>query len=781
MGYVAKLTRGRDTLDLSSGRYSLGLDYKPGVSSFSIKVSGSSSAEIRKGIDDLNLFLTYCGDPANPTRFWWNPDNNVSAAPVWGQRERSVEVLSGYVEYWDAYFEADVRSTTAFVKVSFSFGSVAEGAKQLAATATGGIVEDWIGVADGQSRGLQIPEGDATNGNKMTNPVFGHPTWNTGWTAGTCLTATQNTNPEYIIYGINSGRLSSSAGSANTYTLSINAGTAQTHTLSCYAKLPDGGTIGTAHMQVYCGSALTTTYQSVGDGWYRCWGTVLGGTAAVTTGVLVKQNYIVYTDAFQLEQQVYPTAFFYGDIAGCAWTGTAHASKSTRTASKLTLPTTGLNLNEGSIRVTWTPDRNADIGGATKVIFQSNTGGLTLQYVLPGAKWNLYASAGAWNFQSAVDNFAAFIPITFHVVWGNNGVHVYKNGVSIINDTFSIIANPTTFYIGSSSITTDHSNGVYSNFLLWEGEQLSAAEVLADYANISNIIADSQGLGGIPYVWTKDGDDTVDNVDSGANENIAVIGGIPGDLPAKVDAKLTVGGMAAADLYLGRLDWKYGEYIDPDFLTNAMLGTVALTTADNTITYIPFDDDEFRLIEGRKISVMMRAVEGTAAGLNNINLRTGISPGGAYYYTSYLASSWGTAGTTTIDSSPEIYFVQDEEFYRTLGITRAGSVFIGAKRASGSADLIVHSVGILPSPTTRFTNLSAGTVSPVILYTNGKAYEATGTSLAYGYQVTGAALELMPNRYNVLVSYLGREGVTSAATNTLAYSSVYITPRWRMA
>jgi hypothetical protein len=170
MGYVAKLVRGANYINLASGRYALGRDYKPGASSFSVKITGGSSAEVRRGADDINLFLRGCQDPAYPTYFVWSPDNNVSAAPVWGQGERRVELLGGSLKYWDEYMEANVRESTAFIELSLELGSEVEGVRQLAATATGGVCEDWIGMPDGQSRGLMIPEGDATNGNKGTHP-----------------------------------------------------------------------------------------------------------------------------------------------------------------------------------------------------------------------------------------------------------------------------------------------------------------------------------------------------------------------------------------------------------------------------------------------------------------------------------------------------------------------------------------------------------------------------------------------------------------------------------
>jgi hypothetical protein len=793
MGYVAKLVRGAKYIDLSSGRYDLGLDFKPlsvggaarseaaGAISwgFTIKVTGASSAEVRRGVDDVANFLEGAGDTANPTYFEWTPDNNVSAAPVWGQfgAARRVKIYNGQVDYWDNYFQAEVRGTMTFAAVSMTVSGEIEGVRQLAATAKGGVSEDWIGTTDGHSRGVTVPDPDETNGNYFYNPIFSSSAWGDTWGPGAGATFAKNINPKFIPFGNISARLASTSDTTGILTANINVGDTGDYMLSTYVIQENLGALTSTNAQLhYNGTALTTTFANKGNGFYRISAPVVGaGNSAVPVGILAKASNVIYTGGFQLEKRKYLTPLMCGDFLGHSWQGTPHGSRSMRNTAYLRLPVADvLDSYVSTMRFVWTPDRSSAIflaGAANGYIFHSSV----------SASFRLYFdfSADRWDFMGSPTagavTFPAGTPIVFHVISNNGTYSLYINGAFVLTAA-SPYQDPASgyLYLGSSSTPDQYCGGTLGTAIAIRA--FSAAEVLADYNNIAQLIADGQSVDPIPYVWTKDGDNIVDNVDSGTSENWCVIGGVQGDLPAEVEAKLTVGGMNAADAYIGRLHWDYDQFIDPDFLTNASLGTVSVTNSDTTLTYIPFDDDEFRLIADRKLSVMVRAIEGTA---NNLSLRTGISPGGAYYYTPYLSSNWGTAGTTTIDSSPEIYFVRDEEFYRTLGITRAGSVFIGAKRNAGTANLIVHSVGILPSPTTRFVNQSAGTVAPTILYTGGKAFEATGTSLQYGYTVQGAPLQVMPNKYNVLVSYLGREAVTSAGTNTLTYSAVYITPRWK--
>ena len=108
---------------------------------------------------------------------------------------------------------------------------------------------------------------------------------------------------------------------------------------------------------------------------------------------------------------------------------------------------------------------------------------------------------------------------------------------------------------------------------------------------------------------------------------------------------------------------------------------MTVNTGDSTLATIAIDDDEFLMLAGRKLAVMVR---GDEDGADNIDLRTGVDPGGGYYYTSYLASDWIASGTSvSIDLSPEIFAMPDEAFYRLLNITRAMSVRVQGKRPTG--------------------------------------------------------------------------------------------------
>ena len=101
---------------------------------------------------------------------------------------------------------------------------------------------------------------------------------------------------------------SSSAGSAKLVTgsstgnfiQSVNVGDTNTYNLSAYART-DGSAVTSSDVQLYYnGSTVSTTYTSVGSGWYQLTGTITGANASRTYGVQVAANKTVYVDNFSL-------------------------------------------------------------------------------------------------------------------------------------------------------------------------------------------------------------------------------------------------------------------------------------------------------------------------------------------------------------------------------------------------------------------------------------------------------------------------------------------------
>jgi len=200
------------------------------------------------------------------------------------------------------------------------------------------VAGPWAG-----SRALML-EMAATN--LDTNPVFRN--WSgglpVGWTAVNSPTVSQESS--VVLHDLYSTRITYASANADRGIYKDISGLtpAATVTVTVYAKTSSGGQ---ARMVVFDGGGFSnpvTTTSPVNTDWARLevQKTVpAGGSIRV---VLVNRNTsgVSYFDAVQVEATGYRTTFIYGDMgSGYAWTGTAHASTSTRSASRASFDTRG--------------------------------------------------------------------------------------------------------------------------------------------------------------------------------------------------------------------------------------------------------------------------------------------------------------------------------------------------------------------------------------------------------------------------------------------------------
>jgi hypothetical protein len=365
---IFKLTKGVRYIDLQAGRYRVHQGWAPpsaailpllaeGTSanrngaalagrrpvtrSFSLRVNvtGSTDAEIRRGVNDIDAMLALAGDDLEPLYLEFKP-NSDTLEPMWGNYGVNLcyEIVSGSVEIEKSYLTGARLANDVDVIISMTVKPYAVGKPQLLCSATGGVREDVIGSSDGSSRGLVVAEATPTGGNQFGNPVFGYSTWNGGWSAGVNVNAAQNTDPTYILFGRSSARLTAFSGSSATYTQSINLGSTSTHTVSAYVKKRDGSVVTTADAKMYYAGDQTTSVLSVGDGWYRLSASFTGIASAQNVGISLQAAGVeLFADMFQVELGTYATPPCYGDMLGCAWGGTAHSSTSSRTAARIRL------------------------------------------------------------------------------------------------------------------------------------------------------------------------------------------------------------------------------------------------------------------------------------------------------------------------------------------------------------------------------------------------------------------------------------------------------------
>src|SRR3990167_9258129 len=556
---ILKLTKGARTLDLNDQtKYFLGQDFFPppvnlipsfaeGSSSnraggatlistravnrslsFSVMVVGASVREMARAVNDIQYFLSQAGNAGEPVYLEYKASSSdITTKPLWGQDGWLIyQVEYGIASVGNEYAMLNRLATNLIAQLSLVIRPYALGIKQRLASATGGILEDTIGTVDGQSRGLIVPEAMT---NKMTNPIFGHGTWNNGWTGLTL--AKQNTDVDFLLFGLNSAKLIYASGTS-TWTQSINVGNTNTHTLSCYAKRPDGAAVTASDVSLYYGAGKTTSYESVGNGWYRLTATFAGINAATATGVTMVANRSVYVDGFQIEEKAYVTPLAYGDMLGCAWTSTAHASTSTRTVARTRVIDDDIfNPAQGCIRIVY----KFTVGLATLTtqrLFTLDNSGTTFLAQYGSGAQILYRD-GTTTLTPAISNPAEGAIDILHFVWGPSGIVVYRNGSSIAsNATYTPVSGQTNLYIGSTEGVTTHGNGIFMDFTVFDRE-LSSTEVAADYSNIAQVTTGDQRVGSVPWLWSSDGDDDVVNHnDTDANDdNWIVCGGIPGNAP----------------------------------------------------------------------------------------------------------------------------------------------------------------------------------------------------------------------------------------------------------
>lgn len=791
---IARLVCGSRTLTISSGRYQIETDFIPPPAqllaqmsdgtisnrsfgatkigqravnrswSFAVQCTGSSEREVRQAKHDLAVFLSYAGaDKNNPLYLEYKPNSDVGVPPLWGQ--------GGWLRYEvrhaqppsivARYGETDFRARNVVVRLNLEISPYAEGLRQRLASATGGVLEDTVGTIDGRSRGLMIPPA-TTNG--FTNPIFGHSTYNNGWS--TTATIAQNTDPNFVLFGSNSVKVLGNGVFYQSLTL-----TAATYTLSFYARRIDGAAVTSSDCQVYFNNALqTSTYTAIENGWYRISYT---GTAAATPanyGMSAAATRTVCVDGFQVENVGFATPLAYGDLLGCAWTGTAHASTSTRTAARVRLAIDTDVWNNGEFTIAWiwkAPAANTSLATAYFWDF-----GSTFHCRFDTTNDEIVYRDGTNQVTSAAQTISEGEVIVYHATAKPGvGLVLYKNGVSIgTAATYTPVAAPTYLYIGTTTGAASHTAGAFVDFSIHD-RALTSSEVLGDYNNLAPILADGQRVGSVPWLWTKDGDDAVDNYYDSTHHMHAVSGGIPGSIDAITNIKLTTEENSIGfNVYLAL--YAVDNQIDPtDFFGNdsgtadgdALGGTALVSDVSTGSTYNLATTLSWKNFRGGNLALLIRSKD---AG-SNLSLDALYTIG---------SSEISNTESSRVGTTYGIQLLQEQYidfFPETPGITLS----IVASRSSGSGNFSVDYDLILPGRICVLPSLNNGynifdyssQRTLVYLYNSSLASEFN----AY----VGTPIEMSPDKYNYLFSHVGDSDV-STLTRTVTYNFVKVTPRY---
>ena len=764
---------------------------------FSVHVSGESEAEIRNAISLLDSFIRR-GTKSDPVFLHVRGSEDVGFEPLWGQfgADLRYEIVFGRATVSSSYTFGFVRQEELpACGVNLDIKPFAIGLKQRVGSATGGILEDTIGVTDGLSRGVIIPIAQT---NKMTNPIFGNATWDNGWTTGSDLIASENIDEKFITHGKSSAKLVRSGPTNNRFTQSINVGNTNTHVISCYMKKPDGSIISESvdARLVYSGFA-TATITSEGDGWYRLAATVTGIASGTVTGVELFAGKTVYIDGFQIEEAGFAKPLIHGDLLGCSWGGTVHASTSTRVAARLRAhqdPTNGvqaIDIAEGTFRVVWKPDYVNTELSTDRYLFDSDGLGDESSFF---GRWE---SAGdTWEFHDGTntitgpaDTFAVNEIIVLHFVYEPGRLEIYKNGVSIVSGSTYTPPNLETgqtsgLYIGTNDAAGAHIGGTFMDFTTF-AQAMTATEVSDDRDNILRQVEDDRRLSPIPWLWTKDGDDIVDNVDDSGRDNWYVVSGVPGSAPAKPRWKLTASTnkkghtMALAaidydDFRLPTLPQYYGEE-QGTVEGSSSGGELNRNTVGTSETVISaaMEPDLLESMEG-VTHFFARMKETSATGNLQLAPQFGYDAGG-------LATIVGEFVNVDITASYKLFYLGSLDV-RAVNILDADVrrliYDIRAVRTSGSGSLDLDYFLVVPGEVMIIQSDGANNI-PTYFIDDREVMGLNGANRFNGSFI-GDFIEPKPDKANILWHAVSDRDDTHLLTATTTIDYLYVTPRWAL-
>lgn len=849
--FIAKLSHGKDFINLQSAPFGLKDTFSPPSYSSTLVVSGATSAnrgganrvsdkpqnrsfsfdlmvgsatsyttaQLHAAVSRIQSMLDYAGDETYPVYFEWKP-NSDTPEPVVGVLGCNLryEIVQGRINLPPTYGMKAARDKTLICSVDLVIKPYAENRPQPAARASGGVLYDTLGSVDGNSRALYIPE--ATT-NVFTNPVFGAATYSTSWTVGSSVVLTQNTDKNYCWPGqINSAYVYSKSATNNLFTQSVTL-SASTSFITIYVKKYDGTAVTTTDCNItYNAITQTTTFTSWGNGVYQLRASVTGTGGAAGAGIIIGIGRGVVVLGAQAEVKAYYTPLAYGDMLGCAWTGTAHASTSTRTVSTvsyaitdaLTDPAIPFNYQSGCIRVcveyplASTVASASTPGGGVPVFFTSNTG-TWVGYINKANNTVIFDDSTSAATSSAI-TWSERQRDIFHFVWSPQTKTIYRNGSQLVTSAaYTIPTAGARIYIDGQA--ANPSGFGLADFALWD-QSITAQQVADDYATLYPLlITDAQKGGSVPYVWTKDGDGIIDNADDSNNStnNWGVVQGVPGTMQSGYRVEFNKS-TTTYTVWLGRMATRNFVYprsvLFHDCSGTADVGassgdsytnTAALSTTETTVgavgAYVS-PAGYFALLAGRTFIPFIRAYDATTS--NAMYYRFRFSPNNSIS-SNYLYSDYKTI-TSPASSIWDNYAGQPFTFASEADVVGAkqGPITFGTSlsftammyRVTGSAAFRCDYIFLMPEQTLQ-VEISENTRT-ILVDDKGRTpgYENTSRDyigpVFYTKVVNGWRDGFEPESYNWLCSQQGRTTAPSSSliTHSLTFYRITLTPRYAL-
>jgi hypothetical protein len=799
--------------------FSLGLDWRPPAPNMSYNLSGGTSANINGGetkisgkannrsmvipvlldattetqavslVRRLENFIY--SDSGNPLYFC--AKFNALPQPLWGQfgGVARYEIVTAEVSIGALYETIGLGGSPVFwLPIPATIKPHPLGQPQRLATATGGIYEDPDGA------GLVIIPA-ATN--LITNPSF-ETNVTTGWTLyGTGAARAQSTLHHSGQYSVK--LTAATAGSCGIQTdpitvadgesLTVSARLYRETAITCHLAINDG----TSDL-VAVAPTQTGAWELKTAAWTNNTGSSKNARVLLRNSAADGQS-SVWMDSVIATKTAYFIPYFDGDSLGGAWSGTAHLSTASIAAGSVKLPIASdtLSLAQGAAAVTVQWGVTQAIPNSM-VLFDtrdaSHTASLLGSYNSTTDKFEL--SDGTNTIFTAAQTFAPGDVTTILFTWGPSGLAIYKNGqLAASGATYTRPANGADLFIGVRYNATLPAIGTIMRFTPY-GRQFSAADALADYNACYPIVSSGARADWIPWLWTKDGDNQVDNCDDATRDNWAVAGGVPGSADAVTEFTLTADDLGwNGSLYIGKHTDKYNERRGAGgwYKETGSTAEVGNSNGDcfeittlNSNEFVFKTTPKFPQGLSGKFYCFVRGM--IASGTDTLIFRPYVQDQNGYVVGDdkliAFTDNYNVLYCGSVYYNPPIRSEEETELSVGVGIDGTppnATVHLDyVMFVNGEMAKISVSFGKLPYPTILMTGY------PSILKIKGNKTTCVSPSYtSFFASLAGDVIELSPERYNLLQSIIPyyRDytfGTWTGITRTMTYTLVTVTPRW---
>lgn len=335
--------------------------------------------------------------------------------------------------------------------------------------------------------GKAVQVAEATT-NKVLNPQAGVDTSNTNVSN---VTRTRVTTDAYV--GAACFQLANTAGDAWMMWSTDSHANSTTYSVQMRVKGTPGSRVtlrlydGVAERNVGAGGT-----NIVMDGtWKWLYGTATSAASGVTQirpmfRFVDAGTFLV--DAVQCEQLGYPTPYCDGSLGtDHSWSGTAHASTSTRSAAHLTYPSQGaIRFDQGTVMAWVRPANNAGTrhavcafgGGSQHLIMRVAAGGGVQAYWGTTARSGGSAPVGEWTHIAMVRT-------------ADEQLTLYVNGAQVASGSSGTFGTAATLFVGRASwAVTNWFNGLIDDLVILD-RAANADEVRAVYESNAPVFAET--------------------------------------------------------------------------------------------------------------------------------------------------------------------------------------------------------------------------------------------------------------------------------------------------